>query len=90
MTEPHQYVQTVALKDVKCFAYHGFYEEEQLTGTYFSIDLTVSFVPDADTENLEKTVNYEVLNEIILEEIPTNIRAFTKITSGIGVTPKCV
>ena len=83
MTEPHQYVQTVALKDVKCFAYHGFYEEEQLAGTYFSIDLTVSFVPDADTENLEKTVNYEVLNKIILEEMKVPKKLLETVVKNI-------
>lgn len=69
MTEPQNYLQTVALKDVKCFAYHGFYAEEQLTGIYFSLDVTVTFVPGDETENLEKTVNYEILNSIILEEM---------------------
>jgi len=69
MTEPQNYLQTVALKDVKCFAYHGFYEEEQLTGIYFSLDVTVTFIPDQETENLDKTVNYEVLNSIILNEM---------------------
>lgn len=69
MTGPQNYLQTVALKDVKCFAYHGFYEEEQLTGIYFSLDVTVTFIPDQETENLDKTVNYEVLNSIILNEM---------------------
>jgi dihydroneopterin aldolase len=69
MTEPQNYLQTVALRDVKCFGYHGFYPEEQLTGIYFSLDVTVSFIPENETENLEKTINYEVLNAIILEEM---------------------
>ena len=69
MNEPQNYLQTVALRDVKCFAYHGFYEEEQLTGIYFSVDVTVTFVPRGETENLNETVNYEVLNTIILEEM---------------------
>jgi dihydroneopterin aldolase len=69
MTKSNQYLQTVALKDVKCFAYHGFYAEEQLTGIYFSLDVVVTFLPDEETENLEKTVNYEVLNNIILAEM---------------------
>ena len=63
------YLQTVALKDVKCFAYHGYYPEEQLTGIYFLVDVTVTFKPNDDTENLERTVNYEVLNHIILKEM---------------------
>lgn len=59
------YLQTVALNGVKCFAYHGFYTEEQLTGGYFVVDTEVTFNPSNDTENLENTVNYEILNDII-------------------------
>lgn len=69
MPEIYSYKQTVALKDVKCFALHGYYPEEQLTGIYFLVDAVVEFVPFGDTENLQHTVNYEVLNTIILEEM---------------------
>ena len=63
-------IQTVALKDVKCFAYHGYYPEEQLTGIYFMVDVSVTFKPkEGDTEQLDQTVNYEVLNTIIQEEM---------------------
>ena len=69
MSLVHNNIQTVALRDVKCYAYHGYYPEEQLTGIYFSVDVTVTFIPDSDTENLQRTVNYEILNNIILEEM---------------------
>ncbi len=69
MSVMHNCIQTVALKDVKCFAYHGYYPEEQLTGIYFTVDVTVTFLPNDDTENLQRTVNYEILNNIILEEM---------------------
>lgn len=64
------YQQTVALKDVRCHAYHGFYPEENLIGCVFMLDAQVTFETDnEDTENLEKTVNYEVINHIILKEM---------------------
>lgn len=69
MPEKYFYKQTVALKDVKCYALHGYYPEEQLTGIYFLVDAVVEFVPFGDTENLQHTVNYEILNAIILEEM---------------------
>lgn len=59
-------IQTVALKDVKCFALHGYYPEEQLIGHDFLVNVEVVFIPSTDTENIDKTVNYEVLNDIIL------------------------
>ncbi|MES2827020.1 MAG: dihydroneopterin aldolase [Bacteroidota bacterium] len=69
MSDIGQYLQTVALKDVKYYGFHGFYPEEQLTGIYFLIDVTVSFKPNNDTENINNTVNYERLNSIIIEEM---------------------
>lgn len=63
------FLQTVALNEVRCFALHGFYPEEQLTGTEFLVSVEVTFVPSGDTEDLERTVNYEILNTIILEEM---------------------
>lgn len=69
MPDLSKFIQTVALKDVKCFAFHGYYPEEQLTGIYFLVDVVVEFIPYGDTENLQHTVNYEILNHIILEEM---------------------
>jgi len=63
------YLQTVALNDVKCFAFHGYYPEEQLTGTEFLVSIEVTFIPSGDTEDLERTVNYEVINTVIQEEM---------------------
>lgn len=83
MTEPQTYLQTVALRDVKCFAYHGFYPEEQLTGIYFSLDVIVTFVPGDESENLEKTVNYEVLNTIILEEMKVPKKLLETVVKNI-------
>ncbi|WP_449435993.1 dihydroneopterin aldolase [Pedobacter steynii] len=69
MSGVQNYIQTVALRDVKCYAFHGYYPEEQLTGIYFMVDVVVTFTPNTDTENLERTVNYEILNNIILDEM---------------------
>lgn len=63
------FLQTVALNDVRCFALHGYYPEEQLTGTEFLVSVEVTFIPSGDTEDLQRTVNYEILNTIIREEM---------------------
>ena len=76
-------IQTVALRDVKCYAYHGYYPEEQLTGIYFMVDVSVTFLPGGDTENLQRTVNYEVLNEIILEEMNQPRKMLETVVKGI-------
>ncbi|MET4080154.1 dihydroneopterin aldolase [Pedobacter sp. UYP30] len=62
-------LQTVALRDVKVFAYHGYYPEEQVLGCYFVVDLEVDFPPQTFADELSSTVNYEELNTIILSEM---------------------
>ncbi|PWS33521.1 dihydroneopterin aldolase [Pedobacter paludis] len=64
-----QLKQTVALKDVKCFALHGYYPEEQLIGNHFIVDLVTEFSPKGFDDDLNQTVNYEDLNTIILSEM---------------------
>jgi dihydroneopterin aldolase len=83
MSSKPGYVQTVALKDVKCFALHGYYPEEQLTGIYFLVDVVVDFIPFGETENLQHTVNYEVLNTIILEEMANTQKMLETVVKNI-------
>ena len=63
------FIQTVALRDVKFFALHGYYAEEQLIGNHFLVNMTVTFMPAEDSEALQHTVNYEVLNTIMGDEM---------------------
>ncbi len=74
-------IQTVALRDVKCFAYHGFYAEEQILGTHFLVSIEVIFKPEGDTEELQHTVNYEVLNNIILAEMKNTQKLLETVVS---------
>jgi dihydroneopterin aldolase len=83
MIDTQNYIQTVALRDVKCYAFHGYYPEEQLTGIYFSVDVVVTFMPNTDTENLERTVNYEILNNIILGEMKNTRKMLETVVKSI-------
>lgn len=75
--------QTVALKDVKCFAFHGFYPEEQLTGNHFMVDLEATFKAFGFDDDLENTINYEVLNSIILEEMKNTQKLLETVLNNI-------
>lgn len=83
MSNIQNYIQTVALRDVKCYALHGYYPEEQLTGIYFLVDVMVTFTPNTDTENLDRTVNYEVLNNIILDEMKHTRKMLETVVKSI-------
>ncbi|RZK57629.1 MAG: dihydroneopterin aldolase [Pedobacter sp.] len=78
-------VQTVALKDVKFYAFHGFYPEEQLTGNHFSVDVEVTFAPSIDTEDLSKTVNYEVINSIVIKQMKNTQKLLETVVKNILV-----
>jgi dihydroneopterin aldolase len=75
--------QTVALKDVKCFALHGYYPEEQLTGNHFIIDLTTEFTPVGFDDELAQTVNYEDLNSIIRAEMKNTQKLLETVLNNI-------
>lgn len=77
------FVQTVALKEVKFYAFHGFYPEENLTGNHFSVDVEVTFVPKGDSEDLQQTVNYEVINSIISEEMKNTQKLLETVVKNI-------
>lgn len=77
------YTQTVALRDVRCHALHGFYPEEQLIGCVFMVDIEVTFKANHDTENLDNTVNYEVLNQIILKEMANTQKLLETVVKNI-------
>ncbi|WP_316766633.1 dihydroneopterin aldolase [Pedobacter frigiditerrae] len=77
------FVQTVALKDVKFYAYHGFYPEEQLTGNHFLVDVEVTFTPFGETEDLQHTVNYEVINTIITKAMQETQKLLETVVKNI-------
>lgn len=78
-----KFKQTVALKDVKCFALHGYYTEEQLIGNHFIIDLETEFTPQGFDDELTQTVNYEDLNTIILEEMKNTQKLLETVLNNI-------
>lgn len=64
------YKQGIALQNLRFYAFHGFYPEEQLLGNEFFVDVHC----DVDRvlglgDDLAKTVNYEVLYAIVGEEM---------------------
>ena len=79
----NHFKQTVALKDVKCFALHGYYPEEQLIGNHFVVALEAEFTPQGFDDELAQTVNYEDLNSIILEEMKHTQKLLESVLKNI-------
>ncbi|SKB39973.1 dihydroneopterin aldolase [Parapedobacter luteus] len=60
----------VALTNLRFFAYHGFYPEEQVIGNEFVVSVQVGFVDENDDhDSLSNTVDYEVLYGIAKSEM---------------------
>ncbi|WP_293772155.1 dihydroneopterin aldolase [uncultured Corynebacterium sp.] len=56
----------IELTGLKCFGYHGVFEEEKRTGQPFIVDITcwLNFSEAAARDDLSKTVNYAELADV--------------------------
>ncbi|WP_170878395.1 dihydroneopterin aldolase [Daejeonella lutea] len=62
--------QKVSLEEVRFFAYHGFYPEEQVLGTEFIVDIDTELeVFSSGEDEISNTVNYEKLFKIVADEM---------------------
>jgi dihydroneopterin aldolase len=61
----------VGLHGAEFFARHGYYNEEQVLGNYFIVDIEVTFEPQNATidDDLVNTLNYERLYQIAAEQM---------------------
>ena len=55
----------VQLHNLIFFAFHGLYEEEKILGSQFQVSLEVSISDHTEFENIEDTINYVSLFEIV-------------------------
>ena len=61
-------IQKVALKEVRFYSPIGFYDEEQVIGNEFYLNVEVTFpFENSDAEDLNNTVNYEELYQILVD-----------------------
>ena len=61
----------INLEGLEFHAYHGVYPHERDSGNWFEVDISVDadFSQGAQTDELEGTVNYETLFQIVKEEM---------------------
>ena len=61
----------ISLHNMEFFAHHGCFEEEQLTGTFFSVDIDVETELDkaAQSDNLNDALNYQCVYDIVKREM---------------------
>lgn len=65
---------SIKIEGMQFYAYHGCFEEESIVGTHFRIDcrLEVEIKEAAMHDNLEKTINYQTVYQLIAKEMETS------------------
>jgi len=61
----------IKITGIKLYAYHGCYEEESIIGGNYVVDLAIEtdFEEAAQKDNLDKTVDYDEVNQIAKREM---------------------
>ena len=61
----------ISLEGLELHAFHGVYPHERESGNWFEVDISVetNILEGAIKDDLEKTVNYETLYQIVKEEM---------------------
>lgn len=75
----------VGLYGAEFFARHGFYEQEQITGNRFVVDVEVEYhnPNDLTADELSNTVNYEQLYELVAQEMQATKKLLETVAQGI-------
>lgn len=74
----------VALQDVRFYAFHGFYPEEQVIGSVFYVDIETEFEQsELSQDELNNTVNYEELFSIIQLEMKNTCKLIETVAENI-------
>ena len=75
----------IRLDTVRVYAYHGCLEEETTIGSDYLVNLSVSanLNKSSQTDTLEDTVDYVLLNKIVITEMATASRLLEHVTSRI-------
>lgn len=83
-------MSVIALEGMRFYAYHGFYEEEQVIGGEYVVDVVVTtFFPRAVVEDdLSKTINYETLYLICEAAMRKSDKLLETVASRIALDIK--
>lgn len=77
-------IKRVSLEGVRIFAHHGYFPEEQIVGTPFSIDVFTEMESlNDESDELQSTVDYGRLFEIVSEEMKITRKLLEKVAHAI-------
>lgn len=75
-------MSVISIEGMEFFAYHGCFKEEQVIGTKFRCDvfLKVDTTKAEQTDNLQDTVNYQSVFQVVKMEMETK----SKLLENVG------
>lgn len=76
----------IAIEGMHFFAYHGFYEEEKITGNNFQVDvyLETNITEASSVDELEKTINYETVYLICSAVMKRKVKLLERLAQVIA------
>lgn len=72
----------IALEGMRFFAYHGFYEAEQILGSNFTVDIYIKTKSSSD-DKIEDTINYETVHQVCRLEMEQPRKLIETVADGI-------
>ncbi len=75
----------ISLEGMKFYAYHGVYEEEQIIGNYYTVDVFIesNFSRAANTDDVFDTINYETVYLICQAEMRKPVKLIETLIDNI-------
>jgi len=76
---------TIKLQNIRTFSYHGCLEEEAKIGSDYRVDLEIKtdLRKSSQTDELNDTVDYVLLNAIVVEEMSVRSKLLEHVASRI-------
>jgi len=76
---------TIILKNIRTFSYHGCLIEESKIGSDYRVDLKIKtdLSLSSQTDNLKDTVDYVLLNQIVIEEMAIRSNLLENVSQRI-------
>ena len=81
-------MSTICLNNIEIYAYHGVFEVEQKVGQWYTVNLEidVDFSEAALNDDLNGTIDYAQLNNIIREEMAINSKLIEHVANRIATS----
>ncbi len=75
----------ISLENLKFFANHGFYKEEQLLGNWFGVDIKLhtDIYPSSVNDNLSETIDYQNVFGIVENEMMKPVQLLETLVYNI-------